>query len=97
MLNPPFENGSSYLLCTMTLYYVGRVAARGVGWVRLEQASWIHWTGRLSTLLKRQSFTHKDLAQRRPRVEPCGEVIVNTASIVSAYPWSGPLPTEPIE
>lgn len=93
----PFEVGKSYLICTVTLYYVGRIVEADLGWVRLEDASWVHWTGRLSTLLERQSFTHQDLAQRKPRVEPCGEVILSLASVISAYPWTGSLPTEPVQ
>lgn len=92
----PFKVGKSYLICTVTLYYVGRVVEADLGWVRLEEASWVHWTGRLSTLLSRQSFTHRDLAGRKPRVEPCGEAIVALGAVVSAYPWSGPLPSEAI-
>jgi hypothetical protein len=97
VVNPPFEKGKAYLFCTVTLYYVGRVVDKGLGWVRLEGASWVHWTGRLSVLLKRQSFTHRDLASRRPRVEPCGEVTLATGSLVSVYPWTGDLPTAPVE
>lgn len=93
MVNPPFECGKSYLFCTITLYYIGRVTEMGLGWVRLEDASWVHWTGRLSVLMKRQSFTHADLA-RRPRVEPCGQVVLATSALVSAYPWKGELPKE---
>lgn len=95
MVNPPFAVGSSYLFCQVTLYYVGTVVERGIGWVRLRDASWVHWTGRLSELLRTQSWKLK--SNRKPRVEPCGDVILATAALVSAYPWSGPLPTEPIE
>lgn len=95
MVNPPFEVGKSYIFCTVTLYYIGQVAEMGIGWVRLEQASWIHWTGRLSTLLKGQKFTWR--GGRTPRVEPCGEVILGTAPLVAVYPWHGDLPTQPIE
>ena len=30
----PFENGQSYLICTATLYYLGRVEDAGFGFVR---------------------------------------------------------------
>lgn len=97
MLNPPFEEGKSYLICSVTLYYCGRVKARGPGWLLLEQASWVHWTGRLSVLLKSKKFSSGH-SGRKPRVEPCGEVILGTAAIVSAYPWGdGELPTSPVE
>src|SRR5262249_31261950 len=106
VVNPPFKIGKAYFICTVTLYYVGRVAEKGLGWLRMEEASWVHWTGRLSTLLKRQSFTYRDLSSRKPKVEPCGpdedgngsgHVGITTGSIVSWYPWSGELPKTPVE
>jgi hypothetical protein len=93
----PFEVGKSYLICTVTLYYVGRVVEADLGWVTLADASWVHWTGRLSTLLARQSFTHRDLSSRKPRVEPCGEVILSLGGVIAAYPWTGGLPKEPVQ
>ncbi len=95
MVNPPFEIGKSYLICEVTLYYIGRVTDKGMGWLLLEQASWVHWTGRLSTLFKNQKFIQQ--GNRKSRVEPCGVVGLSTGAIVSWYPWSGELPTEPIE
>lgn len=92
----PFQVGESYLICTATLYYVGRVVEVGFGWIRLADASWVHWTGRLSVLLKQHSFT-KGHGSRRPRVEPCGEVVVWVASLVAHYPWPGNLPAEAVE
>lgn len=93
----PFEIGKSYLFCSVTLYYVGRVAAVSMGWIVLEDASWVHWTGRLSTLIRTQSFTHPSHASRQPRVEPCGTVILSSFSLVVVYPFLGELPTEPTE
>lgn len=93
-MQPPFEVGKSYIICTVTLYYVGRVDQVSFGFIRLQQASWVHWTGRLSELLKYQRFPRQG---RRARVEPCGEVLVATGAIVAAYPWTGELPKEPIE
>lgn len=92
----PFEAGRSYLICTVTLYYVGRVVESDLGWLKLADASWVHWTGRLSTLLARQSFTHRDLSSRKPRVEPCGDVILSLGGVIAAYPWAGELPKEPV-
>lgn len=92
-----FKQGEKALFCTVTLYYVGEIEQVGFGWVRLKNASWVHWTGRLSTLCKVQDFKSPELSSRPPRVEPCGRVIVFTGSLVSAYPWDGDLPTEPIE
>ena len=96
-LDTPFEIGKSYLICEVTLYYVGRVKLIGFGWMELEQASWVHWTGRLSALLAAQSFTARSLSTRKPRVEPCGTAFVWFHALVSAYPWIGELPSEPVQ
>ena len=95
MVNPPFETGKAYLFCQVTLYYVGRVKDKGLGWVLLEDASWVHWTGRLSELLKKQSFAK--VTSRKPRLERCGEVGIATSALVSWYPWHGELPAESIQ
>lgn len=93
----PFQVGESYLICTVTLYYIGRVTEAGLGWIRLEDASWVHWTGRLSVLLNDKNFRSPRLAGRRPRTEFCGQVILATSAIVSAYPWQGKLLGENVE
>lgn len=95
MIKSPFDVGKSYLICTQTLYYVGRVVEGDLGWVRLEGASWVHRTGRLSVLIEKQSFTDPALASRI-RTEICGEVFIALASVVSAYPWTGELPERAI-
>ncbi len=87
----PFEVGKCYLICTVTLYYVGRVVESDLGWVRLEEASWVYRTGRLSIVLAKQDFTAREL-EGRVRVEPCGEAVVSLSAVVSAYPWTGKLP-----
>lgn len=91
----PFEVGKKYLICTLTLYYVGRVSEVNFGFLRLEQASWVHWTGRLSVLCKGKNFSK--MRDRRARVEPCGEVVIAVSSIVSAYPGDWELPTEAVQ
>ena len=88
----PFETGEEVLICTQTLYYVGRVVeVRGV-FVRLEHASWVHWTGRLSTLLRSRKFTGFPPDQQSPRTEYVGEVWVSLAGYVSHYPGPWTLP-----
>ena len=99
LMDMPFEVGKSYLICTVTLYYIGRVVKCGFGlggaWNR---PPWVHWTGRLSALMRLQSFARApELNSRKPRVEPCGLVIVFTSAMVSAYPWTGKLPEEPVQ
>lgn len=92
----PFETDKMYLIETVTLYYVGRVVKQNAAWLWLgEDTSWVHWTGRLSTLIREQSFTSPRHGTRLPRIEPCGPKFVSVASIVSASPWTGELPKEP--
>lgn len=93
----PFQVGQKWLICTVTLYYVGEVAEVGFGWIRLKNAAWVHWTGRLSVLLRGQQWKGRAFNNRTPRVEPCGDVVIYTQPIVSAYPWSGPLVAEAVE
>jgi len=98
MLLNPFKVGDGYFVCTVTLYYAGRVVESGFGWVTLEDASWVHWTGRLSVLLRKKSFKAAEFGQRKPRTEFCGRVTLSTSSVVSLYPWPvDALPKEPIE
>ena len=93
----PFEVGKCYFICTQTLYYVGRVRAVDLGWVYLEDSSWVHWTGQLSVLLKEQSFKSNKFGSRLPRTEFCGDTTVSQNAIVSLYPWTGKLPMESIQ
>ncbi len=88
----PFVVGEEVLVCTQTLYYVGRVAEVRGGCVKLEQASWVHWTGRLGTLLKTRKFTGFPRDQQSPRTEHVGEVWFSMAGYVSHYPGPWTLP-----
>lgn len=94
MLKGPFVVGKCFLICTATLYYVGRVTKNEIGFLEMEQASWVHRTGRLSQLIKMKSFAAEHHLNNPPRLEVCGEVGINTQSIVSWYPWKGDLPKE---
>lgn len=97
MLVNPFEVGKSYLICTVTLYYIGEVTESGFGWIKLRNASWVHWTGRLSVLLSGKKFKNAKFGGRTPRTEFCGEVVVSTSSIISGYPWNADLPEGNVE
>lgn len=97
MLNPPFEIGQEWLIKTVTLYYVGRIKARGLGWVLLEHASWVHWTGRVSVLAKHRKFTGSHFGSRKPRTEYIGDELIATESIVSATPGPWELPKESVQ
>lgn len=92
----PFVTGESYLICTQTLYYVGRVREIVGGFLVLDDASWVHWTGRLSTLLAKKKFTGFPSGHQKPRTERCGEAFVAIGSIVSAFPGEWAIPQESI-
>lgn len=94
----PFEVGKAYFFEQQTLYYVGRVVEIGPCWVRLEQASWVHWTGRKSVLFAHKSFSHKNwpAGARKPRTEYLGNWIIFTTSTSAAALWTGELPTESV-
>lgn len=95
-MESPFSVGQRYLICTLTLYYVGEVSEVSFGFLRLKDASWVHWTGRLSALCRHKKFSKLTSGDRRARVEPCGDVVIAISSIVSAYPGEWELPTEPM-
>ncbi len=92
----PFVVGECYFIEQQTLYYVGRVVRVGICWIELEDCSWVHWTGRKSTLFARQSFAHKGFAsdERKPRTEYEGRKFLFTSSTSAANPWTGELPKE---
>lgn len=91
----PFKVGKKYLVCTVTMYYVGRVKAVGFGTVDLEEASWVHWTGRLSELCKTLDF--RKLKSRKPRTEYIGDWSLLLSSIVGYKEGDWALPLESIQ
>jgi len=96
----PYVVGQCYLVQLTTLYYVGRVAAQGLGWLKLADASWVHWTGRLGTLLVR-GFAEEGWPQghRRPRTERCPRPVILHVGTqgAAAHEWPHPLPQGSIE
>ena len=96
----PFEVGKAYLIETGTLYYVGRVVEASPCWLRLDRCSWVHRTGRVSTLHARKSFSHKGWPadELRPRTEYIGDKILSLNAVVGAEPWPvEALPEGPIQ
>lgn len=97
----PYVTGQCYLIETISLYYLGRVMRQGPGWVILDSASWVHWTGRKSVLIQHgaNSSRFPSESRRRPRLEYVGDgVIVHTGSQgAAAIPWRHPLPKESIQ
>lgn len=80
----PFEVGKCYLCMTVTLYWIGRVKELRGAFVIFEDASWVHWTGRLSELCERKEFTTQ--RERAPRTEIVGGLMVNIGHIAAAMP-----------
>lgn len=94
MLMFPLEKGDRALVMTVTLYYVGEIVDKGVGWIRMKDASWVHWTGRISSLCATKDF-HR-VEGRAPRTEIVKDVIISNGSIVCALPGDWELPSESI-
>lgn len=93
----PLEVGKCYLIQTVTMYYVGRVAEIRGAFAVLEQASWVHWTGRLTSLCRSRDFKAGFKAgERKPRTEYLGDVAVNHAAMVAIIPGEWNLPTEAV-
>ena len=92
----PFEPGKCYLIETVTLYYVGRVTAVAGGFVQMEDASWVHWTGRKSTLCRLKKFKGFGSGETKARTEFVDQVGISLASIVSYLPGDWTLPKESI-
>lgn len=95
----PFEVGETYLIQTVTLYYVGRVRRVVGAFVELESASWIHWTGRLSTLCRNGKFTDFGEGENKARVECLGDRVVgvNLGAVVDYITGPFDLPTRSIQ
>ena len=94
---PDWKVGDTVLIETQTLYYVGRVAEIGLGWTRLEEASWVHWTGRLSVLHRLRRFNDAGHGERRPRTEYVGTKYVYHDALVSHSPGPWELPGESVQ
>lgn len=78
------NTGDKVLIRGVTLYHVGCVAEVDETWVRLEDASWVADTGRLSSALETGAL---DEVERLP--DGC---LVARASIVDVIPWTHELP-----
>ena len=81
----PFEVGKSYLIRTVTFFWVGRVARVVGAFLVLDDASWVADTGRY----------HKATSVGALKeVEPIGRAYVGMGSIVDARDWTGDLPSD---
>lgn len=81
----PFEEGKSYLIRTVTLYYTGRVVDIKGKFIQLEEAAWIADTGRWADASKDGSFKE---------IEPfANDPWINTDSVIDAQEITYKLPT----
>ncbi len=81
----PYQIGQSYLIRTVTFYYIGRVKRVTPKELILEDAAWIADTGPFSDALITGSLNE---------VEPMGEVIIGRGAVVDAAKWNHPLPKD---
>jgi hypothetical protein len=75
--------GQAWFFRTVTYFIVGRITKRIGNFFLLEDASWIADTGRFMDCIKSGTYNE---------CEPVGAALVNTASIVDAFPWNHQLP-----
>lgn len=84
----PFEVGKAYYIETLTLYYVGEVVESHPTWLRMKNASWVHWTGRKSVFMKHKSFDKKlYVGCRTPRAEYVDEVCMAVGGVNVWAEW----------
>ena len=77
--------GDKLFIRTVTYHQLGEVVAVTDGWLRLKNASWVADSGRFHTALETGELSE---------VECCGDITVNTQTIVDVFPWTHDLPTE---
>jgi len=81
----PFVRGEQYFIRTATYHSVGRIKNIKGKFLLMEKASWIAESGRFMNALQEGKLNE---------VEPVGDMILNTDSIIDAFPWPHKLPTE---
>lgn len=89
-----FQPGEKVLIKTVTLYFVGEVVKEDGFLVVLKDASWVHWTGQLSVLLRQKRFTGFENQESRARTEFVGDVKVSKAAMVAVYSEDWELPMQ---
>lgn len=77
--------GQKWFFRTVTYHLVGKITKRIGNFFQLEDASWIADSGRFMQFIKNGT---------PDEVEPVGTVLVNTNTIVDAYPWKHKLPKD---
>jgi hypothetical protein len=82
-----FEPGSKVFVRTVTYHSVGEVVKSEEGWLYLKDASWVADSGRFNIALSEGTLSE---------VEVVGDMAINCATIVDAFPWRHSLPTASI-
>lgn len=82
-----FQAGEKVFVRTVTYHSLGEVVRVEDGWLYLKDASWVADSGRFHVALRDGKLSE---------VEVVGEVAVNMATIVDAFPWRHALPSESI-
>lgn len=84
--NSPYQIGKSYLIRTVTHYYIGVLKTIYDGELLLKDASWIADTGRYYNALKDGELNE---------VEPIiGDLIIGRGGIIDCVEWRHPLPRD---
>jgi hypothetical protein len=85
----PYDVGGSYLIRTVTHYWIGRLVCIFPGELVIEQASWVAFTGRWGELHAAGKWSQ----QAEIEVMPAdARVVVARGAIVDASPWPHGLP-----
>ena len=97
MLGFPGLVGEVWLINTVTRYFIGRIIEKGAGYIVLDHAAWVHWTGRLSILLdvlraKKPNWQDARFGTRRPRVEPSPAGLRKVVALHAVVDADGPFP-----
>jgi len=83
----PYTKGKSYLIRTVTHYYVGRLVEVYQAELVLTNVSWVADTGRYSDALRLGTLKE---------VEPLpGSVIIGRGGIIEVAEWNHSLPATP--
>ena len=86
MPSTPYQMGKSYLIRTVTMYYIGKLVAVHPQELVLEDAVWVADTGRFH-----QAVTRGELSEVEPFGTGC--VIIGRGSLIDASVWAHPIPT----
>lgn len=79
--------GQKWFFRTVTYHLLGKVKKIAGRFIVLENAVWVGDSGRFSDFLKTGPSQSAEL-------EPCGTALLNSESIVDAFPWKHEIPSK---